>query len=142
MNTTSERLLPYVAALIVALTALAVGVLLNQPQTAVGSVAQTNEYFATTTGAFHAQSEVSLIKSGQGALGQVTVTGVNSGSISLYNATTSDITKRGNTATSSILLAELNTSVAAGTYTFDAVFTNGLLLVVSTNRPTSTITWR
>lgn len=113
-----------------------------------GSVAVSNDYIATTTAAntvFGASiSADKVIKTGYGALGSVVITGANTGVVNFYNATTSDVNLRtGNIASSSILIASIPASAAAGTYTFDAQFTAGLLInVVSGNTPTTTITYR
>lgn len=112
------------------------------------SVAVTNEYMATSTAASTLLgatiSNDILIKTGQGALGSVVITGANTGIFSFYDATTTDVSKRtNNIATSSILIASFPASVAAGTYTFDVQYTNGLLLeLTSGNIATSTITYR
>jgi hypothetical protein len=128
--------------LIVALIALVAYFGLRSPQEALGSVSSTDEYQATTT--FAASSPtVRTLRTKQGSLGQVTITGANTGLITLYDATTSDVTLRtGGLASSSILIADFPASAAAGTYTFDAKFTTGLLLVTSGLTPTTTITYR
>ncbi len=103
-----------------------------------------SEYYSTTTVATGAPS-IRLIKTGVGTFGSVVITGAQVGTIDVYNATTSDVTQRtGQTATSSILLAQFPASAPAGTYTFDTVFTVGLLIVTSASptAPTSTITYR
>lgn len=139
----ASLLLKIAAVMGVLILGVFVGSLAYRSEPVLGSIVEGQEYNATTTGAFHAQSAETLLKTGTGALGQVTITGTGAGQVSIYNATTSNITKRtGNSATSSILLAEFNGNPTVGTYTFDARFTNGLLLVVGANRPTSTITWR
>ena len=114
------------------------------PDPVVGSVQTGNEYNATTTGSIQTPA-VRVLQTGPGSLGSVVITGANTGTIQLYNATTSDVTKRtGQKATSTITLADFPASAAAGTYTFDAVYTDGLLLVTSNSpvTPTSTITSR
>ena len=117
-------------------------VLATMPQQVFGSVPETQEYQATTTYAAQVPTERKL-KEGRGALAQVTITGDNTGLMTLYNATTSDVNKRtGNPATSTILIADFPTAAPEGTYTFDAVFTTGLLLVTSGTPATSTITYR
>jgi hypothetical protein len=113
-----------------------------------GSVGITGEYHATTT-AVSATYGTTItgdgqIKIGQGTLGSVVITGADTGILNFYNATTSNVDLRTkNTASSTILMASIPASTAAGTYTFDVVFSDGLLLdVVSGNIPTTTITWR
>ena len=110
-----------------------------------GSVIQGNEYNSTTTIAA-VEPNIRLLKTGVGSLAQVTVMGAPpAATMTLYNATTSDVNKRtGNTPTSTILLADFPAGMTVGTYTFDATFTTGLLLVTGASpaSPTSTITWR
>lgn len=125
-----------------AVVALIVAMVLNHPQTALGSVAFSNEYSATTTDSSYTAG-VRTIKTGRGSLAQVTVTGANTGIVAFYDATTSDVSKRtGQKATSTITIAQFPASVAANTYTFDAQFNTGLLIVTSGVAPTTTITYR
>lgn len=118
------------------------------PQRSYGSTIQGNEYTATSTAAnavYGASiTDDTLIKTGQGALAQIIITGANTGIFHFYNATTTDVNKRtGNKATSTILIASFPASTATGTYTFDAEFTDGLLLeLTSGNMATSTIMYR
>lgn len=116
------------------------------PTNTVGSVVQGNEYIATSTAAnsvYGASVTGSkLLKTGQGALGSVVVTGANTGIINFYNATTTNASAR-ITATSTILIASIPASLAAGTYVFDASFTDGLYIdLVGGNMPTTTVTYR
>ena len=114
----------------------------SQTPSVHGSTIMGNNYNATTT--FAASVPViNLIKTGQGSLNAVIITGKNTGLATFYNATTSDVNKRtGNKATSTIMLADFPTNAPEGTYTFDAQFTDGLLFVGSGAIATSTITWR
>ena len=96
-----------------------------------GSVAVSNDYRATTTAAstlFGATiSDSRLIRSGYGSLGSVVITGATAGVVNIYDATTTDALQRaGNKATSSIQIATLPASLAAGTYVFDAQYNDGL----------------
>lgn len=123
-----------------------IGFLLNKEPVLQG-VSQSNEYNATSTASnavYGAITNDKLIKTGWGALGSVIITGANTGIVNFYNATTSDITKRtGNTATTSLLITSIPINLTAGTYVFDTIFTNGLLLELeSGNMPTTTITYR
>ena len=109
---------------------------------AYGSVAVSNEYQATTTNAAQVPV-VRVLKPAAGSLAQVTITGKNTGLETFYDATTSDVNLRtGNTASSSILLADFPTNAPEGTYTFDLQTKVGILLVVSGAPATSTITYR
>ena len=111
--------------------------------TQIGGVTVGNEYNGTTT--FPTNGTFGTLKVGTGALGSVTITGAAAGIFSLYDATTTDVTKRTDTvATSSLVkVANFPTSAAAGTYVFDRVFNLGLLFVQDQGtQGTSTITWR
>lgn len=143
MNTKTISLL---TAAVFLLSALYIAWLL--PQLTAGSVIVGSEYNATSTAAssvYGAQTAGNkVLKTGYGSLGSVVVTGANTGIINLYNATTTNVNLRvPGTPTSTILIASIPASMAAGTYTFDATFNHGLLLdLVSGAMPTTTITWR
>lgn len=112
----------------------------------LGSVSQASEYIATSTAANTVYGATitgdTLIQTGPGTLGSVVITGANTGIINFYNATTTDATQR-TTATSTILLASIPASAAAGTYTFDVRYFDGLYVdIVGGNMPTTTITYR
>ena len=132
---------------IVALAA-ALYLVASRPDTAQGSVTRNSEYFATSTAPITLYGATitgdRVITDLPGTLGSVVITGANTGAITLYNATTSNVNLRtGQKATSTILLTSLPPSLAAGTYTFDVVFTDGLLLELENGTmPTSTITYR
>lgn len=112
----------------------------NQLQT-FGSVAIGNEYHSTSTSFL--STPISLIATGNGALGSIIITGSNTGVTNIYDATTTNINLRtGQAATSSILIASLPASLAVGTYTFDVLYFNGLLFDRTGTVPTSTITYR
>jgi hypothetical protein len=109
-----------------------------------GSVEESNEYFATTTGSLQTPAE-RTIKTGPGALGSVVLTGAMPGNIMFYNATTSNVLLRtGQKPTTTITIAEVAGSAEENTYTYDVAFTDGLLMITSAvpTAPTSTITWR
>ena len=115
----------------------------------LGSVGVTDEYYSTSTaantGGFLRATNPTLIKTGQGTLGSVIVlkAGTAGGYFNIYNATTTSINKRsGGVATSSIIITSLPTDLAAGTYTFDVVFTTGLIVDWSGTIGTTTITYR
>lgn len=111
----------------------------------LGSAVQGNDYSATTTRNFDgaAKQSVALVKGGYGSLGSVIITGAGAGQITFYDATTSDATKRSaNQSTSTITLADIHTSAAAGTYVFDIAYGRGLLMTIAGTAPTSTVTYR
>lgn len=126
----------------IAIAALGVFLAFQNANFALGSVEVGSEYNATTTYAAHTQP-IRLLKTGQGSINSVVITGENTGRILIYNATTSNANLRtGGKASSSITIADFPASTAEGTYTLDATFTDGLLIVTSGNEATSTITWR
>ena len=111
------------------------------------TISESSDYTATSTAAsavYGATTVGKSFKSGHGSFGSVIITGANTGVLNFYNATTSDVNLRtGNKATSTILLASIPASTAAGTYVFDVEYTNGLLLVLESGlMPTSTISYR
>ncbi len=115
-----------------------------RPDHTQASVPLGGEYQGTTTqstaGSFAAEA---LLQTGGGALGSVVITGATTGTISIYDATTSDSTKRTDQiASSSLLLASFPASAVAGTYTFDRFYFRGLLIEITGTTPTSTITFR
>jgi hypothetical protein len=144
--TTKSSIALLVAAVLFAL-ALIIGNSYAQPVQA--STLQGQEYQATSTapsnvyGATIATGDT-VIRKGSGSLASVIITGANTGIINFYDATTSNVNLRtGQVATSTILLASLPASIAAGTYIFDVVYSRGLLVsLVSGTIPTSTITYR
>lgn len=113
-----------------------------------GSTLQGQEYMATSTApstAYGATISTSrVIRTGSGSLASVIITGANTGIVNFYDATTTNVSLRtGQAATSTILLASLPASLVAGTYVFDVVYSNGLLIdIVSGSVPTSTISYR
>ena len=120
----------------------------NQATTASASALSGQDYSATTTagnsvyGSFTASRS---IKSGYGSFGGIIVTGANTGVVNVYDATTSDVTKRAaSMASSSILISSYPASLAAGDYTGnDTQLANGLYIdLVSGIMPTTTIKYR
>lgn len=108
---------------------------------------EASDYTATSTaanGAYGAFTTGRRLKPGAGSFGSIVITGANTGVINVYNATTTDVNKRtGQKATSTILIASIPASTAAGTYVFDASYTDGLYIdLVGGHMPTSTITYR
>ena len=108
----------------------------------LGSIGDGFGYNATTTstGRFTADT---VLKSTGGQLGSIVVTGAATGVIELYDATTTAITSRSAAfASSSILVASLPASTAAGTYTFDRELKYGLVISIVGTMPTTTVTYR
>lgn len=137
----------YLVALIAAVALAAVLISRDTPTDTLGSVDRSHEYIATSTAgssAFGAFTSGRLINTGAGALGSVVITGANTGVINFYDATTTNVNFRtGQAATSTIHIASIPASLAAGTYTFDAAYSDGLYIdIVSGTAPTTTITFR
>lgn len=116
----------------------------NLAPRADASVAFGNDYQATTTDQTWTTAIPKVLDSSNGSLGSVVITTTGTGSLTLYDATTTNINLRtGGTATSTITLANFQITTTAGTYTFDRVFFNGLIAVwTGTNAASTTITYR
>ena len=141
MKTLQTKLLAslVIAGLLVVATLFALSF---RSERAQGSVMQFSEYQATSTKdqLGNTIADLNVISSTQGTLGSVVITGANTGTFILYDATTTDATQRTNTATT--VLAAFPTNTAANTYTFDIIFKYGMILDYVTNMATATITWR
>lgn len=127
---------------VVTLIATIIAILYRPASTVYGSTSRGSDYqgTTTTTGGFGTLVQV---QSTNGTLGSVVVTGAAAGVMNLYDATTTDINKRtGQPATSTILIATMPANTAAGTYTFDRSFYNGLYVEIIGTTPTTTITYR
>lgn len=116
-----------------------------------GSVGVGSEYNSTTTpqaGQINGTGGVVMLtpatQTTNGSLASVTITGgPKSGTISLYDATTSNVNLRtGTLATSSIYLMDIPAGAASTTFPCDCVYHTGLLLVTTGSVATSTITFR
>lgn len=110
----------------------------------VGSVIQSQEYNSVITGSEIATVNGVALKTRQGVLGSVVITGANSSALTFYNATTSDVTLRALATSSLEILANIPGATVAGTYTFDIAADIGLVLDIypGGTAPTSTITYR
>lgn len=144
-----DKTVQYVVTGIVALAVLiaSVAVVVWNTSPSLASVSMTDEYIATSTAAnsvYGGFTSGRVLKTGTGTFGSVVITGANTGIVNFYNATTSNVNQRtGQKASSTILMASIPASAAAGTYTIDGLFTDGLLVVLEGgNMPTTTITYR
>lgn len=142
----TEKHLKLFVALIVIYAILAVSAVLFGTRQNIhpqfGSVTQSNEYHATTTDA-NFGTLPKLIQTGTGALGSVIIEGATEGAnLKIYDATTSNITLRGNTSTSSIQIANFITTSLGGTYTFDIILQYGLLIEAGSGIASTSITYR
>lgn len=112
------------------------------------SVQVGNQYQSTTTpllpvGRNLCPARVGVASSTTGSLGSVVITKAGTGDFTVYDATTTNITLRGNVSTSSLIIASFPSNPTAGTYTFDSEFKRGLLVdYTAATVSTSTITYR
>ena len=114
----------------------AVALIYQHAQTVDASIQEGNGYYATTSAtplgtqpANGFSGTTQVIKPGAGMLGPVIISSTTIGRISFFDATTSNATARAITATDTI--AVMAPSLAAGTYTFDADFSVGLIVQTS-----------
>lgn len=127
-----------------AILVLAIVLLFKPFQSVFGSVTISSEYHATSTvstpGSFPVEAQ---LQSYGGSLGSVVITGATTGTINLYDATTSNaLLRTPGISTSTLLVASFPASAPAGTYTFDRALYNGLYIVTTGTIPTTTITHR
>lgn len=127
-----------------AIVYLAVIISFKPLQQAFASVTRGGEYQATSTSQFGTSMTEKVLLTGPGTLGSVImINPSNSGQMFIYDATTSDVTKRATSmATTSIVIAAFPPATATSTYTFDANVVNGLYISILGQAPTSTITYR
>lgn len=139
----------YIGSLVVTLigTYLGVVIALKAPVTQPvatplgGGAAGLGNCTATTTDTFGpvVVGQTKLLKAGSGVLCAVVITTSTAGSFNIYDATTSDATKRTRAATTT--LAKIGASASTGDIQFNVPFSTGLLLEFqSTNLASSTIT--
>lgn len=114
--------------------ALFVFVALKTSEPAIASVSQGSEYIATTTQGINSNM---LLNTGFGTFGSVVITGLNTGTLTVYDSASTTIT-----AASSTVLASFPASAPVGTYTFDVRYTKGLVIVPTGTQATSTVTYR
>lgn len=106
--------------LIIALIGGVIGFLINSPDNPLGSVQNSSEYHATTTAA-NTSAATYTIFTGPGTLGSLVVASSSGSTFTILDA-------NGTTATTTAAI--FKASVAEGTYTFDRVLLNGLLITV------------
>ena len=130
----------------------------QQPFSAGANVAPGNGMISTTTPTVatrtnlcvHRDFDAGLASSTTGILGSVNLTGPNVGGIIIYDATTTNNSKRVSAATSSLILVQVtgktvlgNASTTWASWPVNAVFKRGLLVdYVGADTPTTTITYR
>lgn len=114
---------------------------LSSPKASFGSVTQGSEYHSAVTDATF--SVAKLMQTGVGTLGSVVIpAGTLGGTLKIYDATTTNIALRNNVATSTITVASFVTGAPGGTYTFDALLYNGLMIEAGAGVASTTITYR
>lgn len=120
-----------------------VGVLKNE-KLALGNVSSEDACVATSTSPFLAGQAIRELRVGSGVLCSVIITSTNTAfPIAFYDATTTDITKRNNVATSSIMITSFPGGATVGNYPFNVQFTNGLIMEgVGTAAGTTTVTYK
>jgi len=128
----------YVLLVIVLFVVLVTGVYISNraPAEILGSLPSGQSYLATTTAA--TVTYTSTIKTQPGTLGSIVITTAGTGTIDLYDATTT--TAHPNHATTS--LASFSASAPAGTYTLDVSFIRGLVVQYTAFAGKATITYR
>ena len=133
----SEKLLNYAFVLLVGMLFATIFLLVQRPWQVGASVTVGNQYQSTTTPTVADQTNLcpkfgsnpnNVGSSTTGILGSVNVQLTGTGNLSIYDATTSDVTLRAPAATSSLLLADFPISPTAGSYHYDIEFKRGLLI--------------
>ena len=131
---------------VLAVVVIGLGVLLyggyQEPPIRIGSIETGQEYNATTTVETGLKADA-LIKYGWGSIGSVVVTEAGDLEYRLVNATSVAALSAGYIDVDNETLVYVEPELAAGTYTFDVTFTDGLVfdLIAGTNG-TTTITYR
>lgn len=133
---------------------LMLGFISRSPNNVGASIVDGQGYQSTTTPTANVGSQGSAgvfalatttpLGTRSGIFGSVTITGSTTiGAFALYDATTTDITKRtGGVSTSSITIASFPAGMPVGTYVFDSQYNLGLIAVFTGTVSTSTITWK
>lgn len=142
MNTITKVLL----ALAITLSLTAVYLASSKSNT-FGSIEDSSgAYEATTTRASFDGTAITapgtapkLLSGGSGLLGSVVITGAGTGTIDLYDATTSG-SHSDYVGTTTLLSIPPNGT--AGTYTCDCSYKRGLIMVITSQVATGTITWK
>lgn len=124
---------------------------LQAPRGAQGSVTVGNSYLSTTTPSVADMTNLcptpgGLASTTTGTLGSVNVLEAGVGTLTIYDATTTDVNLRAATySTSSIRLADFPTAPTEASYHFDIEFKRGLLVdytTTGTGVSSTTISYR
>src|SRR3990167_8742434 len=145
------KLLNYKNTLALAVLLAVIGVfsiIWQKPWQALGSVAVGNQYQATSTPQVAdatnlCPARVGNASSTTGVLGSVNILKQpSSGTLTIYDATTTDATQRAPMATTSLILAAFPANATTSSYHFDIEFTRGLLIDYTATVVDSTISYR
>ena len=126
-------------------------ILLQRPWEVIGSVAVGNQYQSTTTPLVVNKTNLCPARSDMpsqttGVLGSVNVLKSGAGTLTFYDATTTNASKRSSDqATSSILMVDFPASPTVESYHFDIEFKRGLLVdytTTGTGVSSTTISYR
>jgi len=135
------KVIAFVIGVVMLIIAGVVGYNINQPEPPLKGVTVGNEYsslnfMATTTFA-------KLIDKGAGTLGSIVINTLGAGYVIFYDASSTNSNLRTTTATTSLrVVAVQDASQAAGTYTYDINYDDGLIAVFSGAQGTSTLMYR
>ncbi len=115
----------------------------SKPQVVSASVSQGSEYQSTTTPIVGFTNNSQIATTSYGTFGSVVITNVGTAAFTVYDGTTTDITKRTNNAATTTL-ASFGASTVAGTYTFDSIVTHGGIVISfgAGTQASTTITYR
>jgi hypothetical protein len=109
----------------------------------LGSVTQGNEYRYQSYGVANSSGTATVLKGSAGSLGSVILTGTTASPLVIYQATTTDATKRATAATTSLTsIIAIPTGTTKDVFTFDISVPVGLMAVWGGVVSTSTITYR
>lgn len=121
------------------------GLLWQKPWQTFGSIDNdTGGYDATTTSTWLPVQNGAVLKAGPGTFGSIVSTGlINGYAITVYDATTSDVTKRANATSSLRILGFFQSGATTTALTYDTVAKFGILASpVGTQTGTTTLTWK
>lgn len=116
----------------------------NSEVKTIGSVQFASEYQSYTFTPSSTQGSLNELKTTGGTLGSIiSMYQKADSSFILYDATTTNVALRNNVATSSLrIVGVLPPTATSTTYTYDAIFTNGLVRDPNGAAATSTVTFR
>ena len=123
----------------IVIVAVLIGATVFRSHTTVASTSWGSEYQATSSAPVAGGvSYTSILNTGTGAFGSIVITGKGTGSIYIYDGTTT--TQHNAWATTT--LAVIPNNAPEGTYTFDVAYRQGLIVEYKNAAATTTITYR